>query len=140
MSQEPFTRPDPKVDQDGTRLRQGGCACGAVRFTVRGEPLKTGVCHCTLCRKFSGSAFVTYADWPPEAFSMTGEVRTYEGRSFCPLCGSRVFHLSEHQAEVMLGALDEVPSGLAPAQEGWIKRREPWLHPLAGTGQAEEDP
>jgi hypothetical protein len=28
------------------------------------------------------------------------------GRSFCPACGSRVFHLSEAIAEVIIGALD----------------------------------
>ena len=61
-------------------------------------------------------------------------------RVSCPICGSRLFHLSEAGAEVMLGALDEVPSDLKPTREGWIIRREHWLEPLKGVGQFEGDP
>ena len=43
--------------------RQGGCACGRVRYTVAGEPLRVGLCHCTSCRQESGSAFTAYAVW-----------------------------------------------------------------------------
>ena len=69
--------------------RNGGCSCGAVRYVVTGEPTLTGICHCTLCRKETGSVFMAYADWPRDAFEATGEVRTFDGRSFCPNCGSR---------------------------------------------------
>ncbi|MBW8725971.1 MAG: GFA family protein [Inquilinus limosus] len=95
MSDYPVLRPEPRVDADGTRLRQGGCSCGAVRFTLRGEPLVVGICHCTECRKATGVVAMGYADWPGEAFTVTGEVRTYRGRSFCPVCGSRLFHPNE---------------------------------------------
>ena len=77
--------------------------CGSVRFKLRGEPLKVGLCHCTKCRKATGSSFLAYADWPPFAFRFTGEVRDYRGRSFCPVCGSRLFHLSDEQAEIRVG-------------------------------------
>jgi hypothetical protein len=29
----------------------GGCRCGAVRYRLRGEPFKAGLCHCTDCRR-----------------------------------------------------------------------------------------
>jgi hypothetical protein len=124
-----------------TEVRRGGCACGAVRYEVAGEPLRVGLCHCTDCRKESGSIGLYYGDWPMAAFSVTGAYRTYEGRSFCPDCGSRLFHVeSGRHAEIVLGSLDDAPTGLVPTQEGWIKRREPWLAPVAGAGQHREDP
>lgn len=136
----PVLDPGPGHDPDGTRLRRGGCSCGRVRFEVRGEPSVVGLCHCVECRKASGGAFVAYADWPLAAFRTSGEAREHRGRSFCPACGSRVFHLGEDKVEIMLGALDELPHGLAPAREGWTCRREPWLLPVPGAGQSERDP
>ncbi|MGL4964445.1 MAG: GFA family protein [Inquilinus sp.] len=142
MSDYPVLRPEPRADVGGERLRQGGCSCGAVRFTLRGEPLVVGICHCTECRKATGAVAMAYADWARDAFTTTGEVRTHRGRSFCPACGSRVFHLAERDGtvEILLGALDEAPGDLRPTREGWIIRREPWLAPIAGAGQFDRDP
>ena len=123
-------------------IRHGGCACGAVRYEVHGAPSVVGLCHCTDCRKESGSIGLYYGDWPIAAFTSTGDYATWEGRSFCPKCGSRLFHVNpvKGHAEIVLGSLDEAPTGLVPTREGWIKRREPWLHPVAGAVQAQEDP
>lgn len=121
-------------------VRGGGCACGAVRYEVRGEPTTVGLCHCADCRKETGSAFLHYGDWPMEAFSTQGAYRTYAGRSFCPECGTRLFHLSETEAEICLGSLDQAPAGLGPLQEGWIIRREHWLAPATGASQHDRDP
>src|SRR5436305_9289603 len=120
--------------------RNGGCTCGAVRYAVRGEPTKVGICHCTSCRKETGSVFMAYADWPLQMFETTGEVRTFDGRSFCPTCGSRLFSRADEQVEIKIGTLDEAPSDLMPSEEIWVKRREPWLMPLKGTSQHREDP
>ena len=117
----------------------GGCRCGAVRYTLEGEPFKAGLCHCTDCRRETGSAFLYYADWLPDQIAITGRYETYEGRSFCPVCGSTLFHLGEVQAEIAVGSLDEAPAALLPLNEGWIKRREPWLVVVPGAGQFRED-
>src|SRR5688500_5416855 len=108
-------------------LRHGGCLCGAVRFTLSGEPLRTGLCHCLDCRRTSGSAFSFFAVWPRSAYEGRGALATYDGRSFCPKCGSRVVHLRDDEAEIMVGALDEAPGDLMPQYEVWIPRRERWL-------------
>ncbi len=42
----------------------GKCLCGQVQIFVRGDPLRIGICHCTDCRRESGSAFTFYAVWP----------------------------------------------------------------------------
>jgi hypothetical protein len=99
-----------------------------------------GICHCLECRKATGAVSMVYAKWPRSAFSSTGEAREHVGRSFCATCGSRLFHLNPDSVEVIVGALDDAPSDLVPTQVGWIKRREPWLVPLAGAEQALEDP
>jgi hypothetical protein len=120
--------------------RQGGCACGRVRYAVTGEPRRVGLCHCTSCRQESGSAFTAYAIWPRSAFSSNGDVSSWEGRCFCPVCGSRLFHLSPGKVEIMLGAFDDAPGDLRPTQEGWTIRREHWLAAIDGASQHERDP
>ncbi|MBB2750990.1 UNVERIFIED_ORG: hypothetical protein GGI57_001668 [Rhizobium aethiopicum] len=99
------------------RIRTGSCLCGAVAHRVEGEPLRVGLCHCADCRKSSGSAFVFFAVWPRLAFSHSGEIATFSGRSFCPACGSRLFCLQEEAAEIRLGSLDSPPSDLVPDHE-----------------------
>jgi hypothetical protein len=121
------------------RVRTGGCLCGAVRYTVRGEPAHVGRCHCTDCRKESGSAFTVYGQWPHEAFELSGELATYEGRSFCPGCGARLVCLDDDVVEIRIGSLDDAPFELEPEAEIWIRRREPWLHALAGASQHREN-
>lgn len=140
MSDYPVLQPGPKWDDDGVRVRRGGCSCGAIRFEVRGEPIVVGICHCLECRKATGAVAMVYAKWPRSAFTARGEAREYVGRSFCATCGSRLFHLNADSVGIIVGALDDAPSDLIPTQEGWIKRREPWLAPLTGAEQAREDP
>lgn len=70
---------------------------------------------------------------------MDGETATYEGRGFCPRCGSRLFDLYDEGVEVRLGSLDDAPFELRPQAEVWIKRREPWLPPVEGASQHQEN-
>ena len=35
-------------------IRTGGCQCGGVRYRLKGEPYKSGLCHCTDCRQVTG--------------------------------------------------------------------------------------
>jgi hypothetical protein len=117
----------------------GACRCGQVRICVRGEPLRVGICHCTDCRQESGSAFTFYGIWPADQFQRVGETREFAGRHFCPGCGSRLFCVDDREAEIKLGILSEAPTSLVPSYELWIKRREPWLRPVEGAQQYEED-
>jgi hypothetical protein len=122
-------------------VRTGGCLCGAVRYSVRGDPLHVIRCHCANCRKESGSAFTVYAWWPVEAFEMSGEISSYDGRGFCPRCGSRVVdttHTDSH-IEIRIGSLDDAPFELRPEHEVWVKRRESWIPPVEGAAQHDED-
>ena len=46
---------------------------------------------------------------------------------------------TDPEAEIKLGALSEAPTPFTPTYELWIKRREPWLRPIEGAEQYEED-
>ena len=121
-------------------IRSGSCLCGKVQFSVKADPNRIGLCHCTDCRKESGSAFASFGIWPSHAFEATGEVQYFNGRGFCPTCGGRVFSQPEDdEIEIRLGSLDMAPTDLEPTYELWVKRREDWLHPLEGKQQFEED-
>ncbi|SEL85861.1 Uncharacterized conserved protein [Roseateles sp. YR242] len=122
-----------------TQHRSATCLCGQVRVAVRGEPLRVGICHCANCHKESGSAFTFYAVWPVAQFEHSGQTTESRGQHFCPRCGSPMFSVDEHEAEIKLGSLSDVPSGLKPSYELWVKRREPWLQPIDGAVQYEED-
>jgi hypothetical protein len=125
-----------------TIARTGGCLCGAVRYLVRGDPEHVGRCHCTDCRKESGSAFTVYAQWPLEAFEVEGEIASYDGRGFCPRCGSRLLNPpdpGDRLIEIRIGTLDDAPFHLQPEAEIWVKRREPWLTAVDGASQHVEN-
>ena len=107
-------------------LFTGGCLCGKVRITATGRPYRVGLCHCLDCRKHHGALFHASAVFPQEAVTVTGEVRDYQGRYFCPDCGSSVFSRTDDEIEVNLGTLD-APDQLVPTYELWTKRREGWL-------------
>lgn len=104
----------------------GGCLCGDVRLVASGRPYRVGLCHCLDCRKHHGALFYAAAIYPEDVVSVSGVTHEYQGRHFCPRCGSSVFGRSEDEIEVHLGALD-APDQLMPTYENWIIRRESWL-------------
>ncbi|EAV46117.1 hypothetical protein SIAM614_09823 [Stappia aggregata IAM 12614] len=104
----------------------GGCLCGNVRFVAEGEPYRVGLCHCLDCRKHHGALFHASAVFPQDAVTVEGQTEAYQGRSFCPRCGSSVFSQSGDEMELHLGALD-APDQLTPTYELWTVRREAWL-------------
>lgn len=119
--------------------RRGSCKCGQVSFVVAGEPTRIGICHCTDCRVESGSAFTYLGIWPAHHFTTAGETTEFEGRRFCPSCGSRLFAYDETEADIKLGSLSDAPTDLVPEYELWVRRREPWLAPIDGSQQFDED-
>lgn len=116
----------------------GGCLCGALRLLAVGRPYRVGLCHCIDCRKHHGALFAGLAIFPQEAVTITGEARDYQGRFFCPNCGSPVFSRSGDEIEVSLGSLD-APDQLQPTYELWTCRREAWLPPFEGTKRYDRD-
>jgi hypothetical protein len=77
----------------------GSCFCGAVQFSVSGEPAAMGYCHCDSCRHWSAGPVNAFTLWNPEALRVTrGEDRidTYHKtpcsyRKWCAACGGHLF-------------------------------------------------
>jgi hypothetical protein len=116
----------------------GGCLCGEVRFVVRGSPDRVGVCHCMDCRKHHGALFHASAIFPQHAATIMGVTAQYQGRHFCPTCGSSVFSRSGDEIEIHLGSLD-APSQFTPSYELWTIRREFWLPAFPVSHRYERD-
>ena len=113
----------------------GGCLCGAVRYRAGADPVRVVNCHCGMCRRSSGAAFMTFVHFPVGAFAWTGaEPARYRSspdaeRGFCAVCGST---LSMHEAvladrvQVSLGSLDR-PDLVRPDDHVWTSSQLPWL-------------
>jgi hypothetical protein len=116
--------------------RTGGCNCGKVRLQVEGNPIRVGVCHCQICRKDTGSSFNFFAVWSAENVTTAGDTTSWmhstDHRHFCATCGSSLYSVVDgaNEVEIRVGALDDAPSGLVPAYELWLNRRESWLRPI----------
>src|SRR5204863_6792418 len=53
--------PPAKLARMTTQPRDGGCACGAVRYRLASAPMFVHCCHCLDCQRQTGSAFVINA-------------------------------------------------------------------------------
>ncbi len=116
----------------------GGCMCGAVRLVATGTPDRVGICHCLDCRKHYGAVFYAAAMYKPAAVTITGQTAQFQGRHFCPICGSSVYAESDGDVEVHLGTLDQ-PNQFIPDYELWTCRREDWLPPFPVSECHEKD-
>ncbi len=84
---------------NANRSYRGSCFCGAVEFTVSGEPAAAGYCHCGSCRSWSAGPVNAFSLWSPEAIQVTkgaDRIGVYNKselsyRKFCMTCGGHVF-------------------------------------------------
>jgi hypothetical protein len=78
------------------------CACGQASITVNALPTMHGVCHCTNCKRRTGSAFGISAYFDRDAIvEVVGETSIYafhheaqnhdQERHFCSKCGTTLF-------------------------------------------------
>src|SRR5580700_11378820 len=116
----------------------GGCLCGKVRYSSDADTVFVGVCHCTDCQKFSGSAFAAVVGVPEAAFSVQGKLATYSKigdtgklveRRFCPECGSSIVEATATMPGIAMinsGALDDA-SWVKPAMQIFCDSAQPWV-------------
>ena len=115
----------------------GRCLCNKVRYSIRNNVGVFQYCHCSRCRKFTGSAHAANLLVAPEDFSwLAGE--DYVGRfeldgtkhfatSFCKLCGSSLPWLAKSGKVVVVpaGTLDDDPK-IRPSQNIFFASRAVW--------------
>jgi adenylate cyclase len=118
-------------------LTKGGCLCGAIRYEVNAPPISTGYCHCSSCRKFTGSAVMAWTAFPASAVRFLDEEPRYFAsspiakRGFCPKCGaSLTYKLVKPRETAWLvlhtSSLDK-PESYAPSVHSGIENKMPWF-------------
>jgi hypothetical protein len=119
--------------------RTGGCLCGGVRYEC-GEPVLTGVCHCTHCQKTTGSAFSILIGVPADTVRVTNDatLAVYEDlgssgkpvlRKFCRNCGAPVISDAKAFPDILfvkVGTLDDT-SSIKPTMHIWTDSAQPWV-------------
>jgi len=100
----------------------GSCLCGKVRYLIEGEPLGFYHCHCSRCRKLSGTGHATNIRVKTGSIAWkSGEdlIKSYKvpeaerfRNDFCSQCGSPVarYFSGYGFAVIPAGSLDhEIP-------------------------------
>jgi hypothetical protein len=119
---------------------RGSCLCKAIAYEVSGELGDFGYCHCTSCRKASGSAHAANAPVDRARFRFlqgAEHLREYESspgkyRAFCPTCGSPIYARVDKRPDVLrlrLGSLD-TPFHKRARAHTFVSDKAPW-HDIA---------
>jgi hypothetical protein len=118
--------------------REGGCACGAVRYRLTSEPMFVHCCHCLNCQRQTGSAFVInllieadrveFLGGEPQPVDVPRDDGSMQRIYRCPACQVAVF--SEYGRPevrfVRAGTLDD-PSTVEPDVHIFTRSKVPWV-------------
>ena len=115
---------------------QGSCLCGGVRFEVTRPFRRANHCHCSRCRKHSGSSGLTQGRVARDGFRLLAGaelIRVFRPdggavKAFCSVCGSSLFGGSwpdGDEVSIRLGSLDGDP-GIRPHYHSFVDSRAPW--------------
>lgn len=119
----------------------GSCLCGAVGYEIRPPYAFFQYCHCSRCRKFSGSAHAANILVAEGQFAWTqgeDQVRRYEVpdakyycTAFCAVCGSSLPWRTRNGKFVLVpaGTLDDDPGAALERNIYWASRA-PWYQPV----------
>ncbi len=117
-------------------MYKGSCLCGTVKYEVRGQLGPAIYCHCSRCRKASGTAFATNAGVAAGDFVMIeGEtaLKAFDSlpgvqRFFCSNCGSSIISRRDTMPDVVrlrLGTLD-TPLPVPPTAHYFVASKAEW--------------
>ncbi|KAL7950541.1 Mss4-like protein [Trichoderma barbatum] len=129
----------------------GGCLCGKIRYIYKTEPTAKVLCHCSDCRKISGSnysvnfvvpeAAFQVAVGTPKVFSKVADSGDIINSYFCSDCGSMIWRESTTcgpNKVVKAGTLDDSGKIISTAvidTEVFTRSRVEWVKPIAGASQ-----
>jgi hypothetical protein len=130
-----YTRDSNHRDEVMTSTLEGGCFCGAVRYSVRDEFVYAFNCHCSNCRRATGAAFKPLAGIERDKLRITqgqdtlliyGDERASHD-VHCKLCGSLLFCVVRNgaYAHVTMGTLIDTPS-IRPSAHIFVGSKAPW--------------
>ncbi|MGF6920469.1 GFA family protein [Paraburkholderia sp. 40] len=116
-------------------LLAGRCLCGAVHYSVKDEFVYALNCHCSNCRRATGSAFKPFAGIERDKLRITrgedsllifGDERaSHDVR--CKICGSLMFSVvcQGQYVHVTLGTLTDSPA-MSPTAHIFVGSKAPW--------------
>ena len=113
----------------------GQCYCGESRVAATALPQTVTYCHCSDCKRVTGSPLPAFAGFAPEQVTLTPNHApvshaTGVARWFCPDCGSPLlasFDYLPDQVYVPLGIMDDLDA-LAPQMHCHTGSKANWLH------------
>ena len=126
----------------------GHCSCGTVQYAVDDAFEYALNCHCSRCRRATGSAFKAFAGIKRSRLSLlrgadqlliVDNEFTHDAR--CSRCGSLLYSLVRlgQYVHVTIGTLDTSPS-LTPTAHIYVGSKAPWFTIGDGLPQHEELP
>lgn len=131
---------------------EGGCYCGAVRYSAGGDPLFKAQCHCRECQYVSGGnpnvtmgvaeASFTYTKGKPREFRRS-DLENGVTREFCAECGTQLASRAPGlPGTVMLkvGTLDDPGVFGKPDMAIYTVDRQPFHHVPEGIAVFERTP
>ncbi|MEL6464937.1 MAG: GFA family protein [Pseudomonadota bacterium] len=113
---------------DARDTATGGCLCGAVRFVACNVPTSFGICHCTSCRRWTGSALCEVSvqtedlTWTGTEHIATRASSGWAERAWCRVCGTNLYFRQTKQ-DKWFGATD-LPLGLFDDPDGFTLTHE----------------
>eukprot|EP00439_Symbiodinium_sp_Y106_P082518 s1601_g21.t4 len=113
-----------------------GCLCGSVRLRLQEPPIRLMHCHCSMCRRQGGGAFMTWAAYPDSAIEVLQGRRAlrrfnssdFANRTFCPKCGSTIalnYHGQLGTTWLAAGMIDG-DIGCCPDSHIMLNYKAPW--------------
>lgn len=124
-----------KPEKASGRTLAGKCLCGAVRYSVADEFVYAANCHCSNCRRATGSAFKPFAGIERDKLAIIqgendllifGEKNAHDTR--CRLCGSFLYSVVRDGAfvHVAMGSLVDAPT-IRPREHIFVGSKAPWF-------------
>lgn len=118
-----------------SRSLSGKCMCGAIKYRVDDAFLYALNCHCSNCRRTTGSAFKPFAGIErgklrlvagAEELMRVGEEDTHDAH--CGKCGSLLYSVVREGAyvHIAMGTLADVPS-IRPSAHIFVGSKAPWF-------------
>jgi hypothetical protein len=131
LEEEPMT----SSQTTSGRTLAGRCYCGAVHYAVADEFVYAANCHCSNCRRTTGSAFKPFAGIERGKLAVTrGEEHLMifgdanGNNTHCTLCGSLLYSLVRAGAyvHIAMGTLVDVPS-IRPTRHIFVGSKAAWF-------------
>jgi hypothetical protein len=117
----------------------GGCLCGAIRYEVRGDPIRIVNCHCDDCRRATGSSFGTYVfvnegdlailQGTPKSYEHANDIGATMTKQFCGNCGTQLFgkgSRGQRMVHVKVGTIDDA-SFVRPSMDLFVSKKLPFV-------------